>query len=416
MSAKPPSSPGSGADLLPLTAARGIAAWWVVLFHFRAFLAPWLPPQVVAFLGEGNLAVDFFFILSGFVIYLNYAGRVSGWRSAGDFLFRRFARVYPLHLLMLLGFAAYFGAAALSGPERLWDYRPGYFLASLFLVQNWGFAGHLGWNVPAWSISTEAFAYLLFPFLLLVLAPARRSGAFLGGAVALLGLSVPAFFLAFGHDFPDAVPATGLFRCVVQFAMGALLCELYQRMARCERLAVPFAAAAACLVIACIAISALLVPLLWASLIMALALAPRRNPLSWGPLVWLGEISYATYLCHYLALVVWKYLFVQAGVPVPPALLAAYLAAVLIGSALLYHGFERPAQRRMLDWWKGRSRASAASRPALGVADGADEHLLVARAQPARAKADPGDGGARRAGDRLAAGRSAAGGQPIPRA
>jgi peptidoglycan/LPS O-acetylase OafA/YrhL len=404
-------------DLLPLTAARGIAAWWVVLFHLRFALIPWVPPWAIRALGAGNLAVDFFFLLSGFVIYLNYGERVGGGRAIRDFLFRRFARVYPLHLLMLLGFAAYFGTAALFGPDRLEDNHLGYFAASLLLVQNWGFTDHLHWNVPAWSISTEAFAYLLFPALVLLLAPARRSTALLAGIVVALALSVPAFFFAFGYAYPDAVPQTGLFRCSVQFATGMMLCELYRRLRRRERLAFAFLAAAAVLALASAVLSVPLVPLVWAALILALALSVRGNPLSWPPLVWLGEISYATYLCHYLALVLWKYAFVEAGQSVAPALIALYLAAVLLLSALLFHGFERPAQRRLLGWWKRRrlgGAAIAAAPAALSHAGERDDEDLVARPKPARAPADPGDGPAGPAGARLAAAGAPAGRRALP--
>ena len=163
-------------ELLALTSIRGIAAWWVVLFHMRLLLVPWLPVGAIRVLDHGNLAVDLFFVLSGFVIALNYGERLAGdWRATGDFLFRRFARIYPLHLLILGGFALYAGGAILFGSATLAGQDPGYFLASLFLVQNWGFTDALRWNVPAWSISTEALAYLLFPVLVRLLPAIRRS-------------------------------------------------------------------------------------------------------------------------------------------------------------------------------------------------------------------------------------------------
>jgi peptidoglycan/LPS O-acetylase OafA/YrhL len=349
-------------ELLALTSIRGIAAWWVVLFHLRLLLAPWVRPAAIAVLGQGNLAVDLFFVLSGFVIALNYGDRVGSWRAAGDFLFRRFARIYPLHLLILAGFAAYAGAAILFGSARLEEQDGGYFLASLFLVQNWGFFPRLEWNVPAWSISTEACAYLLFPFLLRLIVPARRTWWLLALLVLLLGLSIPAFFAALGYDFPNAVPQAGLFRCLAQFTMGMLLYELYRRL-RGRRLALPLVAAAACLGLLYALAGLPVTALAWAALVLGLALA-KEGWLSAAPLVWLGRVSYATYLCHYLALTVFKLLFVEEGRPVPPALLALYLVAVLAASALLYHGFERPAQKHLLAWWKGHGRRAAALAPA----------------------------------------------------
>jgi peptidoglycan/LPS O-acetylase OafA/YrhL len=353
-------SPGKGeGELLALTSIRGIAAWWVVLFHLRLLLVPWLPPAAIRLLGQGNLAVDLFFILSGFVIALNYGDRLGGgWRSIADFLFRRFARIYPLHLLILAGFACYAGAAILFGSATLAGQDPGYFLASLLLVQNWGVFGALEWNVPAWSISTEAFAYLLFPILLRLFAARRRPSWLLALLVLLLGLSVPAFFAATGFAFPDAVPQTGLFRCVVQFAMGMLLYELYRRL-RGRAPAAAFIGAAAALGLAYALLGIPVVALAWATLVLGLALV-GNSPLDTPFPVWLGRISYATYLCHYLILTVFKFLFVEAGKPVPPALLALYLLAVLAASALLYHGFERPAQAWLLGRRKRRQRRTEA--------------------------------------------------------
>ena len=352
-------------ELLPLTSIRGIAAWWVVLFHLRFLLAPWLPAGAIAVLAKGNLAVDLFFVLSGFVIYLNYGGRVTpGRASTGDFLFRRFARVYPLHLLILLGFLLYSAAAVAFGSATLEAQDPGYFVASLFLVQNWGFHEATRWNVPAWSISAEFFAYLLFPIALKALAPERRPAWLLVAVIAILALSVHAFFLVFGHPFPNAVPQTGLYRCVAQFVIGMLVCELYRRWKGETRLAVPLLAAALGLAAAYFLVALPVVPLAWAALVLGLALGRGGGILSRPLLVWLGRVSYATYLSHYLLLTVFKLLFVETGGATPLPLLALYLAAVLAASALLYHGFERPAQRRLLAWHKRRRAAPAALAPA----------------------------------------------------
>lgn len=352
-----------GGELLALTSIRGIAAWWVVLFHLRLLLVPWLPGRIIDVLAQGNLAVDLFFILSGFVIALNYGDRLAGdWRATGDFLFRRFARIYPLHLLILCGFTAYVGAAILFGSTRLSDPDWGYYLASLLLVQNWGFFHFLRWNVPAWSISTEAFAYLLFPILLRLLLARRQPSWLLVLLVLALGLSVPAFFAVTGYDFPDAVPQTGLFRCIVQFAMGMLLFELWRRL-RGRPLALPLIGAAAALGLAYVFAGLPVVALAWAALVLGLALA-GKGPLDAPFLVWLGRISYATYLCHYLALTIFKFLFVKAGQPVPPVLLALYLLGVLAASALLYHGFERPAQKWLLARWRHRRQCAPLLAPA----------------------------------------------------
>jgi peptidoglycan/LPS O-acetylase OafA/YrhL len=103
-----------------------------------------------------------------------------------------------------------------------------------------------------------------------------------------------------------------------------------------------------------LAVRAPVVPLVWAALILMLALG-RGGPLAAALPVWLGRISYATYLSHYFVLTLFKYLFVEEGRTVGLPLLGLYLLAVLLLSALLYHGFERPAQRGLLGW-RRRSR------------------------------------------------------------
>src|SRR5690242_9480168 len=87
------------APIHPLTALRGIAAWWVVIYHFRKFMpvapdSPWM-----LFAGQGFLAVDLFFVLSGFVLQINYGPSLNGFgaKEVRDFAVGRLARVYPLH-------------------------------------------------------------------------------------------------------------------------------------------------------------------------------------------------------------------------------------------------------------------------------------------------------------------------------
>jgi peptidoglycan/LPS O-acetylase OafA/YrhL len=353
-------------ELLPLTAIRGIAAWWVVLFHLRFLLAPWIPAAALAVLARGNLAVDLFFILSGFVMALNYGERIAAGGAAAyrDFLFRRFARIYPLHLLILLGFAAYALAAVRFGTTKAADQGWGYFAESVLLIQNWGFTSQARWNVPAWSISTEAVAYLLFPLSVMLFRPSKRPLWLLGAAVVVLGLSVQPFFWLLGYPFPNAVAQTGLFRCLIHFAMGIGLYGLWLRLPRPRWLPPALIAAAGVLALAFVLWDAPVAPLVWAGLILGLALLPKAGLLEAPGLVWLGRISYATYLSHYLLLTLFKYFFVTAGEPVSPPRLALYLLAVLAASAILYHGVERPAQKRLLAWWARRPRRRPVLAPA----------------------------------------------------
>jgi peptidoglycan/LPS O-acetylase OafA/YrhL len=155
----------------PLTGVRGLAALWVAGCHLVA--EPGLVSGLAArILARGYLAVDLFFILSGFVMALNY-GHLFKRRIRvavfSRFLLLRLARLYPLYgsiLLVRFGYTALrYGSFDLPRP---WIAAPLPYPAidlpaNLLLVQSWGIAkSSIG---PAWSVSTEWGAYMVFPVL-----------------------------------------------------------------------------------------------------------------------------------------------------------------------------------------------------------------------------------------------------------
>ena len=80
-------------------------------------------------------------------------------------------------------------------------------------------------------------------------------------------------------------------------------------------------------------------------LVFALSSGGRYNPLEAGWLHYLGEISYATYLSHFLLFVVFKLALVSDAHAIPPILIGLYLLMVLMSSVTLYHLVELPAQK-----------------------------------------------------------------------
>ncbi|MBK6802699.1 acyltransferase [Novosphingobium sp.] len=336
-----------------LTGIRGIAAWGVVLYHIRLSLVSVLPEPVIDALGKGYLAVDLFFILSGFVIWYNYAARLQmgGWHEARLFLWRRFARVWPLHGAILGAFVVFAAMLLATGRDT-----SGYPLAELplhiLLIQNWGLTDELAWNHPAWSISTEFAAYLLFPLLVFAARWDRLSSRVLLALAALLAAGLHLLFALTGRDSLGAdIARMGLWRCLAGFVMGMILCLLWQRWRDAWRRVAP-AAATACAAIVASAWTLDLPETGWvpaAFLTGLLALALGRGPLArimGSPaLTWLGEISYSTYLAHFLLFILYKIAFVDASLQLGWAGLAGYLALVLGASAGLYYGLEKPAQR-----------------------------------------------------------------------
>ena len=189
MTAQAPINPPPPQRYGVLDAYRYIAALGVTLYHFERHFQPYMahPTDV---LERMNLCVDFFFVLSGFVLMHTYGGRIGSLAAFGAFIRKRLARVYPLHFVMTLVFIVAALAVmrlgiAVRNPSTL---NLAAAPAHLLLVHAWGFDLPPALNFPSWSISAEFFVYLCFPlFAFLVL----RLGALRALALAYaLGLAM----------------------------------------------------------------------------------------------------------------------------------------------------------------------------------------------------------------------------------
>lgn len=354
-----------------LTEARGIAAWLIVLFHVRVGL-PWLPDPLRALLDRGYLAVDFFFLLSGFVIYLSThrsfeqfgAGAIPG------FFRRRMARLYPLYAVVLTLTALFALVLLLTGRDASnypWRELP----LHVLMMQNWGFTDNLSWNHPAWSISTEFAANLLFP-LVILLVPVRRMGriSLLFAALGLIGL-MAAILAAMGvPSLKEDIPHAGLIRCLGEFYAGCLVSALWLRGVTMREIVPPLIALALMLTglslwLLAPASEPWSFPVATGALIFLMAegsrrlAAPRmlRRPLT--ALRVLGEISYATYLCHFMLFIGFKILFVRDANAISPGQILLFLALTGLTSALLYRFVEQPGRALL----SGRPRGAPAPSP-----------------------------------------------------
>lgn len=336
-------------ELKTLTSVRGIAAWLVVLFHIRASIHG-LPELGLTILSKGYLAVDFFFLLSGFVIWMSYSQRLreGGVGATAEFLRRRIARIWPLHVFVLGVAVAIAVAMAMTGREpEHFPFRelPLHFL----LLQNWGFTEKLTWNDPAWSISCELGAYLAFPLLAWAVDWRRMPApAIIASIAALLGILHAIFAFQGATALGQEIPRLGLIRCLLEFSCGTAVAALWLRWRdewhRPALLSAALAAALLTMSISGLLPETLAVPAGFAAALLALALL-RTSPLDARPLHYLGEISYATYLGHYILWFAFKLVLVDNAHAVSLPLIALYLALVLASSAALYHWVERPAQR-----------------------------------------------------------------------
>ncbi|GAA1992037.1 acyltransferase [Terrabacter lapilli] len=331
--------------LQSLTSLRFLAALMVLVFHLSLF-APGLDP-LGRLTSVGYVGVTFFFVLSGFVLTYSWG---SG-TSAGRFYRRRFARVYPVHVLFVVV------AMLPIGTSPNWGALP----LNLLLVQAWSPDDTVArsFSGVAWSLSCEFFFYAVFPLLARWLLRARRP---LTVGSALLAL---AFVTGVGAETHSRDWALWLFHLpafrIVEFACGSLAAIALTR-GWVPPLRVRWAAV---LVLTCY-LAGLCLPVLigyrvedrWAftlamvpgfvALISACAhldLTDTPTVLHRRTMVSLGEWSYCIYMAHPFVILLTRPLLRSASLT-GAVIGCLVVTIVVIGvSFLLYTTFESPLER-----------------------------------------------------------------------
>jgi peptidoglycan/LPS O-acetylase OafA/YrhL len=357
-----PSAPGFPDRLLALTSIRFWLALGVVLFHYQLNMVA-EDGAGLALIERARLAVDFFFILSGFVLAHAYGRQVeNGAYSHRRSLIARLARIYPAHLAMMaLMVVIVLAAVALGQPFDAESYDLEGFLAALFLVHAWtpSLAPN-EWNGPSWSLSAEWAACLAFPVFAWAGLQARRNPWMVAGAAAALLIALDAVYRwRFGDLLTHAELNFGVLRIVPEFLLGIGLYRLGERLHWSRRISVVMAALSLCILIALMSVSADERLIVGAAglVILCLAMLSRAQadrPFAHPWLLEAGEASYALYLLHLPLLILWKNgIALTAGLdssyrlPVPEA--AALLILTLCCAFALHSLVERPARR-----WAGR--------------------------------------------------------------
>lgn len=211
---------------LVLDSFRGLCACFVALSHFNANSIIHDSP----IFDRGSIWVDFFFVLSGFVITSSYMDKLQKGFGIGKFMFLRFGRLYPLHFAVLMAFLIFdalqlfihIDGAALhkpfSGPGESW----GAVVANLLLVHSLGVVDRFAYNGPSWSISVEFYTYLLFAF---VFIWGKTKTPYITGLLALVSATI----LYIYHPSLFAKLDFGFFRGVYGFGCGVLVYLFYRK-------------------------------------------------------------------------------------------------------------------------------------------------------------------------------------------
>ena len=305
-----------------LTGWRFIAAFGVVLCHFSDLLIGHRSEILVRIMvGMANF-VGFFFILSGFILAYNYQSRfISGSTTVREFLTARFARIYPavvFSLLVALPSFLFITLRSHTTPLQI----TGYAVASLLLIKTWlpfvKWNAMADWNGPMWSIETEFFFYLCFPFLVCPLSKLnlkQNFTAWITLAVAMIGLS-------FGYDVWLSRNGVEAFRgaydlfhsspyfCILEFVIGIVTYNISIQLApgQLDWIKGSMKSAFPMIVLSYVGINAFLTQMsvvhgLPAILFSLVILGTYTEPsilkaLGTTTFVFLGEISYSLYLLH----------------------------------------------------------------------------------------------------------------------
>lgn len=137
-----------------LTFTRFIAAIAIVIYHFGKYCSIFNNDSVNAIFRNSNVAVSYFFTLSGFVMIIAYAQK--GKIKQIDYFKNRFARIYPVYLLAIITMIAASNINTVKQDDLIYN---------LLMIQSWIPGKALSINYAGWSLSVELFFYALFPYL-----------------------------------------------------------------------------------------------------------------------------------------------------------------------------------------------------------------------------------------------------------
>ncbi|MDR1106204.1 MAG: acyltransferase [Treponema sp.] len=357
---------GRRPEIKPLTSLRFVFAILVFLCHYSTDSTG----EKVIFL-EGIIGVEFFFMLSGFILSYTYGNRIAEKKtSLGEFFLARFARIYPLHLAtFLLSLALLIRNSLAAGDAVALSWLRMFF--NITLLQSFipDSSYNLSFNIVSWSISDEMFFYLMFPLLLRVF---NGRGIKIKAAAGLVALAAyfTAIFLLPGQYVLTVFYINPLVR-ILEFIWGMLMFRIWRRItsgaenreSAVHRKFLPSVTeiAPVCLLVIMVMAADRISPVYrigsyyWIP--MALLVLGFAQPfgegiisklLSLKPFVFLGKISFGFYMLHSIMLspvpaAVKRVFHLDLESVHPAARFTIIFAAVLAASIASFYCFELPA-------------------------------------------------------------------------
>ena len=343
-------------EIKSLTGIRGLAAvyviifhWYVVLFHKKPQL---LNHYLSVFIGHGYLSVDLFFVLSGFLLSLTSSARFNDHLFIPDykaFMYKRFCRIFPLYIVatLLYFFLFHFGEF-----ESL--------IVNLTLLQGIFSFSNNSLISPGWSLTNEWVIYFFFPVAFYLIWKIRNKAWMLILVSIIIFIAISIFrnnFLNWGnyyslqkiHGFNPVILFTrgpsSFLRTIADYLLGIFAYLSFERIKKravlLKYLAIPL------FVLLFFKETDILIILSMPFFIVYITEKNMINRFLSGKVVYfLGLISYSLYVNHFLFIDTYDKISKFSGFSVNNYLIisALYVAiGTLVFSTITYYAIEKPA-------------------------------------------------------------------------
>lgn len=370
MSIARPSSAVAGRRFLYLDAGRGVAALAVMLYHYGDYLGG------NSLFKSSFLAVDLFFILSGFVLSHAYGRKISEGLRAFEFMALRLIRLYPVYILATLVGAAFYGAKIVIGSDE----APTMDDLAITLIQNLLFLPHtvkdtvlsgiFPFSPASWSLAAEMFVSVLFILSLWTLSTRALVYSFIASTIVFSFFALRAGTGDLGFNAPTF--NSGLLRATFEFSLGMILY-------RCRDRITPAPIAVPIVLLTVIFGMFVLVPpnwlvgslMIWVLFPAFILLQPAKEPTGFFEALCeaLGKLSYPVYLLH-TPILMWAVGSYRTVFDTEPSELGPIfgisvgILAILI-SWLVSRLYDEPVRRALTKAWYARRQPAKTENPNL---------------------------------------------------
>jgi peptidoglycan/LPS O-acetylase OafA/YrhL len=216
---------------------RGVCALLVAVHNLN--FGPWVPQAT--FVAHSWLFVDFFFVLSGFVITHAYLDKLGSVADVASFVLRRVGRLWPLQATILIALIGMWLVKSIiarllhlpvDAASNELEHSLRSIIANFLLIQSFDVPSWRTWNTPSWSISTELWTYFLFALICLLSLARERSVLII---VACGVLVSGAMLFLFSPDFLGTNTDYAFFRCIYGFFIGHLVYRVWENPIRLSK-------------------------------------------------------------------------------------------------------------------------------------------------------------------------------------